>query len=241
MDDNSANRPVPVPAPASSAGSQGRDDTLCILKEQSWFYYLSEIALRRIGIRVLSCYYFESHDAWMDLNIPSKMQVATGLLRQLDQWYECLPHLVRYHEDGQETQAQIPQEELPYMLRVRCLEIRALICRPFLFYMVHNVPAADDHDHDQRSVLRPFISQALYCSRQLIESISLRHRHHGTWYTLRLSTICALSIYAAAKRNLALDGWEASVRLTIEGYQKSARNFAGITLGSKQRLRARNK
>jgi hypothetical protein len=89
--------------------------------------------------------------------------------------------------------------------------------------MVHGVPAADDHDHDhdpdQRSVLRPFISQALYCSRQLIESISLRHRHHGTWYTLRLSTICALSIYAAAKRNLAPDGWEASVRLTINTLQ----------------------
>ena len=199
------------PASASSflaTGSARADEMFPQEQEQSWYYYLAEIALRHIGNRVLDCFYKEGHDSWMKLNIPSTIQVVNEFLRQLNQWYECLPGPVRFNETNS---GEIPIEELPYMLRTRMLEIRSWIFRPLLFYAIHTPP----HDAHQE-MLRPLVDQSMHASVRLIEANSLRHRHHGTWYILRLSTTSALSIFAAAKRGLAPDSWQSSLELAIE-------------------------
>ena len=211
----------PAPPDSSSAGTSpasisyslatGRittDEMFPQEQGQSWYYYLAEIALRHIGNRVLGCFYKEDPNSWMGLDIPSTIQVASEFLRQLNQWYECLPNAVRFRET---ESGQIPREELPYMLRTRMLEIRSWIFRPFLFYAVHALPQ-DMH----QAVLKPLVDQSMHASVRLIEANSLRHRHHGTWYTLRLSITSALSIFAAAKRDLAPESWQSSLELAIE-------------------------
>jgi hypothetical protein len=177
-------------------------------RQQSWFYYLSEIALRRIGNRVLNHFYQDGHKSWTKESLESLMKAAREFLRQLNQWYDCLPSPVRYNEQNSN---EIPSEELPYMLRTRAIEIRSWVLRPFLFRAIHCSP-----DNPQRVMLSSWVEAAIRCCIQLIEANSLRHRHHGTWYVLRVSTASALSLYAAGKSGLAPDEWVPTVRLAIE-------------------------
>jgi len=37
-------------------------------EEKSWYYYLTEIALRRIGNRIINTFYRQDHCTWIDIN-----------------------------------------------------------------------------------------------------------------------------------------------------------------------------
>jgi hypothetical protein len=79
---------------------------------------------------------------------------------------------MKYSEDYWIT----PTEELAYMTRVRVLEIRTWIFRPFLYYAIHH-PLDDPY----RPLVQPFVDDALETARILILSQVHKHRHHGTW------------------------------------------------------------
>jgi hypothetical protein len=55
-------------------------------EEQSWFYYLSEIALRRIENRVLNTFYKEDHRCWSQVNIQRMIIDAKDIEAQLAIW-----------------------------------------------------------------------------------------------------------------------------------------------------------
>ena len=179
-------------------------------QEQSWYYYLSEIALRRIVNRVLNAFYRDDYQSWLNMEVPSMVKIGEDFMQLLEQWHEGLPFVLNYNQDDL---SQLPSEELPFMIRARVLEIRTWIFRPFLFYAVHH-PA----QNFQNTMLPRFVEHALLHSIRLIETNSLPHRHHGVWYTCRVSVSAALSILAAARNGtIALpQGWQSAVELAIE-------------------------
>ncbi|PVH72481.1 hypothetical protein DL98DRAFT_470364 [Cadophora sp. DSE1049] len=186
------------------------DPTSSLIQQQSWFYYLSEIALRRIGNRVLNAFYRDDYHLWAEMKVSSMIRVGQEFMNLLDQWHEGLPSQLSYNQDNLR---ELPAEELPFMIRARVLEIVSCIFRPFLFYAIHSQPL-----ESQESLLHPFVEQALQNSMRLIETNSIRHRHHGVWYTCRVSVSAALSILAAAKSSrISLpQGWQSAVQLAIE-------------------------
>ena len=175
-------------------------------QEQCWFYYLTEITLRRIGNRVLNMFYQTGPSAWSEEMLPKMASIAREFEQQLQDWYvpfhmasrntdllirsrlTYLPEPIRYDED------EMPSEELPYMVWGRALEIKAWIYRPFLFYAVHSSP-----DDQGRRIAAPFVAKALTCSFQLLSKRSIFHRHHGTWYELRQTVSGALLLVGSAK------------------------------------------
>jgi hypothetical protein len=180
-------------------------------QEQSWFYYLSEISLRRIGNRVINTFYqdLDYDQAWLHMDAEAMTHIAEEFMSLLNQWHIGLPPLVRFHA---ENLNEVPDEELAFMLRARVLEIRSWIFRPFLFYAIHH-PETDPQQH----LLWSWVQQAMHNSFLLIETSSLPHRHHGVWYTLRVAMIAAFSLIAAAKNRLQMpDGWRGAVQLAIE-------------------------
>lgn len=54
--------------------------------EQSWFYYLTEITLRRIVNRVLNVLYSDDHPSWTDETVPYLIKAASEFEQQLDEW-----------------------------------------------------------------------------------------------------------------------------------------------------------
>ena len=76
----------------SSPGSQNAE-------EQSWFYYLSEIALRRIENRVLYTFYNEDNGSWSRRNICDMATIAADFEMQLHNWYVIevvVPEIILY-------------------------------------------------------------------------------------------------------------------------------------------------
>lgn len=55
--------------------------------ERIWSYYLSEIAVRKIGNRVMNCFYQEDAAAWLSMPLHRLIRVAEELELQLSQWY----------------------------------------------------------------------------------------------------------------------------------------------------------
>ncbi|KAE9373064.1 hypothetical protein N431DRAFT_336998 [Stipitochalara longipes BDJ] len=180
-----------------------------IQQRHSWYYYLSEIALRRIFNSVLNSFYTTEQYTGFNTPVQNMVDTATEFLEQLSQWYAGLPSAIRYSEDYSCT----PTEELAYMTRGRVLEIRSLIFRPFLYYAVHH-PFNDPY----RKLVQPFIDDALETARVIIETKKARHRHHGTWFALRSSTAEALCLIAAKRcGNIEMPlGWRHTIQTQID-------------------------
>ena len=55
--------------------------------ERVWSYYLSEIAVRKIGNRIMNCFYQDDATAWLSMPLQGLMRIAEELELQLTQWY----------------------------------------------------------------------------------------------------------------------------------------------------------
>lgn len=73
--------------------------------ERIWSYYLSEIAVRKIGNRIMNCFYQEDATAWLSMPLHRMIRVAEELELQLSQWYDCLSFLFWFSSLPQPSQA----------------------------------------------------------------------------------------------------------------------------------------
>ncbi|KAH7399863.1 hypothetical protein BKA64DRAFT_642021 [Cadophora sp. MPI-SDFR-AT-0126] len=180
-------------SPAVSSSLSRRQESLASYSEdQSWYYYLTEIALRRIGNRVLNTFFKdESCLWWLNVSIPALIKAATKFESEISQMVEKLPDSLRH---GQHDLGILVEGELAYVIRARVAEIRSWIYRPLMFYAVHR-PADDPN----QILIRGFVQDSLEYALRGIESVAHRHRHHGTWYALRNGTSAAFRIIAAVK------------------------------------------
>jgi hypothetical protein len=55
-------------------------------QEQSWFYYLTEITLRRIGNRIVDTLYANDYRLWRETSLPSMVKAAEDFIGQLQTW-----------------------------------------------------------------------------------------------------------------------------------------------------------
>lgn len=67
--------------------------------ENSWGYYLSDIAVRQITNRLINTFYRDSESSWLSVPIDRMIRVAEELELQLTQWsvyYYCFYFLLQY-------------------------------------------------------------------------------------------------------------------------------------------------
>jgi hypothetical protein len=74
-------------SPAVSTPYSRRQESLASYSE-SWFYYLTEIALRRIGNRILNTFFKEDSSSWLNVPIPAMINVAKKFENEIKQRYE---------------------------------------------------------------------------------------------------------------------------------------------------------
>ncbi|KAJ4356257.1 uncharacterized protein N0V89_004288 [Didymosphaeria variabile] len=194
-------------------------------QQQSWFYYLTEITLRRITNNVLNMLYADSYVYWSEQVLRSKRKAAEEFNEQLLNWYglgsefafqptdrsyfryTSVPDQIRFNEE------EFHCEELPYMIQIRFVHLQSIIGLPFLYHAIHSPPNAPC-----QSIVQPLAQQAVNkCIRQ-ISNIKGSHRHHGTWNWTRSNTTSALVVIASAtSSNVTLPpDWKHLVRNAIE-------------------------
>lgn len=162
--------------------------------EEGWYYYLADIAARRILQRVISSSYSGGDSCWVDVPLHSLLQTAEELDRQLTEWHRTLPELISFD-------VELPTDsELAYHLKARYLEVRERIYRPFLYRNIHK-----RGDPTEQVSLRPLAQMHASTCAKLIQHWDIRHRHHGTWFMVRQSFTAALLLLAAQRSELMTD------------------------------------
>ncbi|TPX11446.1 uncharacterized protein E0L32_007865 [Thyridium curvatum] len=188
--------PASIATPSTQATSTMSSSSYQKVEEQSWFYYLSEIALRRIQNRVLNAFYKQDHESWARMGVERMASIASGIEDQLAIWYSSLPESIRFDNLGPDQQF----DELRLVTQGRCQTIKELLYRPFLYLAIHSPEASNDTSTG--ATLASFVEKALDICNQFHTGLSITHRHHGTWYGLRVSAATGLILVAANMRGL---------------------------------------
>ncbi|PYH84782.1 hypothetical protein BO82DRAFT_389805 [Aspergillus uvarum CBS 121591] len=166
--------------------------TLQEVEEQSWYYYLSEIALRRIGNRVSHYFYKEDYESWSRMNVREAAAIAEDLEMQLDNWELTAPTQYRGGVAWEE------KDELRCMIRGRYIDIKCLLYRPFLYYAIHHRTS----DLESNQIIDTLAQKALKNILELTATVPFYHRNHGTWLSCRMVSTCALLLLGARKSGL---------------------------------------
>ena len=116
-------------------------------EEESWYYYLTEIALRRIGNRIINTFFRQEPTSW--LNVRPLLRIAQEFDVQVSSWSANLPPAMKHYEASLvirapmlDAQIKNPKSsvsrELSWATENRILEMRSWLYQPFLYYFIHS-------------------------------------------------------------------------------------------------------
>jgi hypothetical protein len=193
----------PPPPQAASIAS----DEWAAHEEDSWYFFLSEIALRRITDQVAEV--VSKHIDAKDYSpgspgIEELIPVVAEFERQAEAFREHLPPPIKFPDVP-----QMASTEWQQFSRGRYYRVLELMHRPFLFNALH--------DPGCSPVVRALAEKALVNALRYLQHSCISHRHHGTWLQLR-NELKAASLLLAAKRSTELKmphGWEAGVAKSL--------------------------
>ena len=185
-------------------------------EEQSWYYYLTEVALRRISNRIKNTFYQQKPEWWM--NISPLIPIAIEFEAQIATWSASLPPVMQHYEKpvslevaviGTPTEGQSSaSKELSWATGNRLLEMKSWLYQPFLYYAVHRASRSiGELFPDQEMALQTLAASGIECNIKTVEDRSLHHRHHEIWYDVRALITATLILVAAAKSgNIKIPG-----------------------------------
>lgn len=144
-------------------------------EEESWYYYLTEIALRRIGNRIVNAFFRHDQTSW--LNIKPLLRIAQEFEAQVSSWSAHLPPAMQHYEttsiirapylNSQNVSADnFVSRELSWAIDNRLLEMQTWLYQPFLYYLIHAKPFSPSspsarstiHTNPISSILNPYPS-----------------------------------------------------------------------------------
>lgn len=177
----------PESTPVPGEGNYPEESAWQEVHQQSWYYYLSDIAYRRISNRTITALYNKPKEAWLSTPIQQLLTIAEELDAQVTQWWSHIPN-------SPNPAFQADTDELTYMLYLDYADVRERIWRPFLYIAVHGeLSKAADLDVQAAAI------RCLDVSFGMLENARLKHRHHGCWQTIRCTLTKALLVLAAVK------------------------------------------
>lgn len=203
----------PPPPRAASVAS----DEWAAHEEDSWYFFLSEIALRRITdqvAEVVSKHINANDRSPRSPSTEELIPIVAEFERQAETFREHLPPPIRFPDVPQTAGTEWQQ-----FSRGRYYRVLELMHRPFLFAAVH--------DPGCSPIVRALAEKALVNALRYIQHSCIRHRHHGTWLQLR-NGLKATSLLLAATRSVWLKkphGWEAGVAKSLDTFNYWSSEF----------------
>jgi len=173
----------------------------------SWYFYLSEISLRRLEHRVRD----ELSNALKadSISLGTNLADSTKAVESLaEEWVQSLPPAMSLHTP------QGDDDILKFILRGHLLNLWEVIYWPWLEIFINQRLHIPEIEFYVQKALQVGID------RIRINKPGFRHRHHGTWLMLMSCTRSALSILAAAyfseAATLLPRGWKEAAMDTID-------------------------
>ncbi|KAJ9241433.1 transcriptional regulator family: Fungal Specific TF [Paecilomyces variotii] len=191
--------PTSFPSPPSEHLEQGA--------ARAWYYYLAEIALRRLANRILH-HLFRNQEEGRFFRIKQMVDSTAAFESQAADWMASLPQMFSLATPEKDD------DMLKFVLRGHLLDCYEWMYFPFM---------AETINHGQRD---PSVDE--YARKGLQMSVDrirknqpgFNHRHHGTWLMLRSCTRSALILLAASHSREAQDlmpeGWQEAVKSAMD-------------------------
>ncbi|GFF28349.1 transcriptional activator protein acu-15 [Aspergillus udagawae] len=115
-------------------------------EEESWYYYLTEIALRRIGNRIINTFFRQDPASWLD--IKPLLRIGQEFEAQVLSWSAHLPPAMQRYETTSLIRAphlssrdgcagSHVSRELSWAVDNRLVEMQTWLYQPFLYYLIH--------------------------------------------------------------------------------------------------------
>lgn len=176
----------------------------------SWYFFLSEIALRRITDKVaevvvnhIDCSFPSSQQAVMEELVP----IVVELERQVHTWRENLPLQVQFPDIPHAADT-----EWKHYSRSRYYRVLELMFRPFIFMAIH-VPECSP-------TVRSLASKGLSSALKYLLHCDITHRHQGLWLKLRNQFKETCLLLAAAIAGLEMpQHWYTGIQKTIQSLE----------------------
>lgn len=185
--------PFPFPGPDAERSSRG-------WLELGWFFYLAEIALRRIMNEALSARYWRGSwyytTAWWSAAEHAHLHFtrrAAAFAHKLETWYDMLPPPMRFPRDPGES---VGGDPLKGILRGHYIDILDVV----LFPAVHAVVHRDVREISPDVLEKAQQALATAVDRITISSEGFYHRHQGTWLMIRTCSRSALLLLGVGLR-----------------------------------------
>jgi hypothetical protein len=116
--------------------------------------------------------------------------------------HECLPPFLKYNYADLD---EFPGDELSFSIRGRVLGIQASLYYPFLYIAIHSPPTLYYSTNESSSStsaqgsVHELSQKAIHISLHIMRGFSIRHRHHGLWFSARQCIAAGLIILATVK------------------------------------------
>ena len=195
--------------------------------ENSWYFFLSEIALRRITDKIAEAVIehigqpqtTNSHPAIEDL-IPIVLEFD----RQIQTWRDHLPGDINFEDVPQPVATEWQQYS-----RGRYYRALELMYRPFIFLAIHSPQCSEK----VRELARKGLANAFH----YLQHCHSTHRHHGLWLQLRNELRESCLLLAAASSNLEMPhGWYNCIKKTLDSFKywevefPACHSYSGVIL-----------
>ncbi|KAH8590034.1 hypothetical protein B0O99DRAFT_635488 [Bisporella sp. PMI_857] len=175
--------------------------------QTAWYFYLAEIALRRLGNRILN--YLYQYDP-SRTSVIQAIDVVSDFEQQAQTWRESLPTALKLNlAAGDFENADPAHAALRFILTGHLLDCYEMMYWPFIVDSIHSTTA-------QSAEAQVFVQKGLeLCVQRIVKNKSgFYHHHHGTWLMVRSCTRSALVLLSAARSHLSalLDpSWKGAV------------------------------
>ncbi|SPO07367.1 uncharacterized protein DNG_10061 [Cephalotrichum gorgonifer] len=191
------------------------------LLEKGWFFYLGEIALRRILNEALSARYgadswYYTTEWWTTTSQGNLRAYVEEFKLRLDTWYDTVPEPMHFPQ----SPGKPAGDQLRGILRAHLIDVLDVVYFPAVRAVVF----------EEISELGPYV---LATARHALENAAKRlvisregywHRHQGTWLMIRTcsrSSLQLLAVAARARREPCLEellpaGWKHLVAEVVE-------------------------
>lgn len=180
-------------------------DGLKSQREVVWYYYLAEIALRRLGNRILN-FYHKHNSGQPKIDI----EAVAGFEQQAADWMRSLPNMLNFEVLASSPGGELV-DSLKFILDGHLLDCYEMLYWPFLTEIILGAPNSSTQALEQLA----FKSLAICVQRIHKNEHGFYARHHGTWLMLRSCTRSALVLIAARKDpflvNILPEGWQQAV------------------------------
>ncbi|KAG7422380.1 hypothetical protein Forpe1208_v001935 [Fusarium oxysporum f. sp. rapae] len=190
------------PSWSSASGVGSSSDSSAAQHEQSWMYYLTDISLRKLEIRIESFFATQQAEQHQPVNGDREpfyrdiLNTLADLDNQIMVHFVNLPDSITIETD----ESGHSPDDLREYLRLRLIIIRHTLSRPALHFILHG--DLDGLSTSLRAKANELANRALRIDRYLVTHGLTTHRHPGTWLGIRYCACAALEIIATAKSGI---------------------------------------